>query len=97
MSFGSFFRESLSNAFRDVTHEMPQWGKEMVYRARLELWKVERRIMKNITSLFILLISFTALALSAIFFLIEYLNFTKTLAFLAIGLVLLIIGIILKI
>ena len=63
MSIGSFFRESLSNAFRDMTHEVPKWGKEMVYKARLELWKVERRIMKNLTALFILLISFAALSI----------------------------------
>ena len=96
MGLGSFFKDALGNAFKGMINEAPRFSERMIHRVKLELWRVEKRVMKSLTSLFILFLSFATLALAAVFFLIESLNFTKALAFLTIGVILLIIGIILK-
>jgi hypothetical protein len=71
-------------------------GQEMIYRAKLEMWRFQKRLIKGIMAAFILLMSFAVLALTLIFFLIDYTGMGRTLAFLIVGILLLIIGIILK-
>lgn len=61
------------------------------------VYKIKRQIMKELIAIFIILISIGLLAISAIFFLIEYIHLNKTLSFLIIGIIVLIIGILIKI
>lgn len=96
MGIGSFLKESIGNAFRDMASK-PNVFDKMIYRAKMELWAAEKRFMRNLMALFIMLLSFGALALAAVFFLIEYLALTKTLAFLIIGIILLVAAIIVKV
>lgn len=97
MGLGNFIKESIGNAFRSMADRVPDFGEQIIHRAKLEAWKLEKKFMKNLASLLILMMSFAAFALSATFFFIEYINLTKTLSLLIIGIILLIIGIILKI
>lgn len=90
MGILGFIKDSMNKGLREI-------DEKILYRIRLEMWRFERKIIKSIMAAFILLLSFAVLALSASFFLIEYIHLTKTLAFLIIGIILLIIGVILKI
>ncbi|MBM3233952.1 hypothetical protein FJZ19_02560 [Candidatus Pacearchaeota archaeon] len=85
-SFGSFFGKILSRG-----------KEEMIYRMKLEMWKFQRKVMKTIISACILLLSVAMLALAAIFYLIEYAHLSKTISFLILGIILLVVGILLKI
>ena len=96
MGLMDFFKDTARNVFRDIYNQAPNLTEKLVYRIKLEVWKLEKKVMRDLTALFIFLLSFTAFILSAVFFLIEYMNFTKTLSFLIIGIILLVIGIILK-
>ena len=71
-------------------------GKEIIYRARAEANIIQRKLVKSIISTFILLLSFVFLAISALFFLIDYAHVVKSLAFLIIGIIILVAGIIAK-
>lgn len=96
MTISSFIKKTAFNFLKDSVNEVPNIGREMVHKAKIELWKFEKRLIKSLMSAFILLLSFAVLALSFIFFLIEYLHVTKTLSLLIIGIILLIVGILLK-
>lgn len=85
-SAGKFIKNSVFNQ-----------GQEMIYRARLEMWRFQKRLIKGIISTVILLMALIVLALALVFCMIDYLNLGRTLAFLIVGVILLGIGIILKI
>ncbi len=58
--------------------------------------RVKKQIMKELMAMFIIIISIGLLAISAVFFLIEYIHLNKTLSFLILGVIILIIGILVK-
>jgi polyferredoxin len=96
MSIKNFIKEILRDAYGQMTHEAQKWPERLIHKMNVELWKIERRFMKSLASLLILFLAIISFALTAIFFMREYLQLTFTLAFLIIGIILLIIGIILK-
>jgi len=97
MGIASFFKNALMGLFSNLTDEAPNFGKEIIHMIKVEIWKFERRLIKNLIAVFILLLGFAALALSFAFFLIEYVHLSKTISLLIIGIILLFVGIILKI
>ena len=58
---------------------------------------IEKRIIRKISSFLIISFGGIILIFSLIFYLIEYLKWSKSLAYLSIGIILLIIGLILKV
>jgi len=60
------------------------------------VYQIKKQIMKELIAIFIIIISIGLLSVSAVFFFIEYLHFNKTLSFLIIGIIVLIIGIMTK-
>lgn len=60
------------------------------------IYRIKKQIMKELAAIFIIIISIGLLAISAIFFLIEYIHLNKTLSFLIIGIIVLVIGILIK-
>lgn len=60
------------------------------------LYKIKQQIMKELMALFIIIIAIGLLSLSAVYFFIEYLHLTKTISFLIIGIIFLVIGILIK-
>ena len=97
MGIGNLIKDYFYDMFSKMTRDMPSLGDRLISRINFEIRRTERRIMKNLAALFILLLSFAMLAFSAIFFLIEYIHLTNTLSFLAIGIILLLIGIIIRV
>jgi hypothetical protein len=63
----------------------------------LEINRIQRKIMVELSSLVILMLAIIFLAIAAIYFLIEYLSFSKTISFLTVGIVILLIGLITRI
>lgn len=90
--------ESIAESARNfIKNSVFNQGQEMIYRARLEMWRFQKRLIKGIISAAILLMALVVLALALVFCIIDYLNLGRTLAFLIVGVILLIVGIILKI
>ena len=58
--------------------------------------RLKRQIMRELMAMFIIIISIGLLAISAVFLLIEYIHLNKTLSFLILGVIILIIGILIK-
>ncbi|MFA6089731.1 MAG: hypothetical protein WC755_07765 [Candidatus Woesearchaeota archaeon] len=58
--------------------------------------RIEKRIIRNISSLFIIGLGGLFLIFSLFFFLIEYLEWNKTLAFFSIGIIIFVTGLLLK-
>lgn len=83
-------RDTVSRAVSDLGHDV---YRDLSYQVQL----YKRKIVKDLVSIAILLVSIVFLALAVIFSMIEYLGLSKTLSFGIIGIVLLLIGIILKI
>jgi hypothetical protein len=94
MGIMDYLKDSAGNFLKTAVYDQ---GHELIYKAKLELWRFQKRLIKSMISVFILLLAFSVLAMAGVFSLIEYAQFSKTLAFLIIGAVLLIIGIIVKI
>jgi len=94
MAILDFLKESFGDFFSNMMHNKKE---DMIYRMKIEMWKFQKKIMRMVISAFILLLSLALLSLSIIFYLIEYVHLSKTLSFLILGIVLLIIGILLKI
>jgi len=69
---------------------------EMTRRIAFEIRKTQRRFIKFLISFFIMALALIFLAVGVVYMSVEYFAFTKTLAFLTIGIVLLFIGIIIK-
>ncbi len=78
------------NLVRDV-------GNEITHKINVEASRIQRRMVKELSSLVILLTAVVFLAIAAIYFFIEYLSLNKTVSFLIVGIVLLFVGIIIRI
>lgn len=87
-------KESLALGISDF---MKSIEKEFSRQLLKRIYKIKRQIMKELLAIFIILISLALLSASSVFFLIEYLHLTKTLSFLIIGIIILIIGLLIKI
>ena len=88
-----YFKESIKLSFREFVKDLE---KELMHSFSKKIYYFKKQIIKELMGIMILLISITFLGISIVFLLIEYLNLTKTLAFGIIGIILLIIGIIIK-
>ncbi len=82
-------KDNATSLARSVRHEL-------FHKINMEITRIQKRMMKQLTSLVIVLTAIVFLAVAAVNFFIEYLLLTKTLSFLIIGILLLLIGIIIK-
>jgi hypothetical protein len=71
-------------------------GNEIIYRARMEMHAFQKRLVGSLVAASFLMLSFLFLSLAAVYFFIEYMHLTKTLSFLIIAIIILIIGIFIK-
>jgi len=94
MGLLDFIGESAGNFLKKM---MVNQGQEIFYRAKIEMWRFQRRLIKGMIAVLVLLLAFVALVFAVIFYLIDYVSLGRTLAFLIVGIVLLILGVILKI
>lgn len=94
MSIFDYIQESFYSGIRDIIQKTE---KELSRSLQRKIHEIKKKIMKELVAIFIIIISVALLAISGIFFLIEYINLNKTLSFLITGIMVLFIGIILKI
>jgi len=93
MGIFDYLKESLAAGISEFFKEIErEFSRTIVKR----IYQLKRQIMKELIAIFIILISIALLSVSAIFFLIEYIHLNKTLSFLIIGIIVLIIGILIK-
>lgn len=85
-----FAKTGVLNFFKGIEKEITK----MVLK---RLKRFERYLMRQFVSISLILIAIVFLGISLCFLLIEYFNVSKTIAFAAIGIVILLTGIILKI
>ena len=71
--------------------------RDLNFRLEASMQKVYRSIRKEIITLLFLIISIVFISISFLFFFIEYLSINKTLSFLIVGCVALIVALIMKI
>lgn len=86
-------KESLMQGIKDFIKNIER---EFSQQLMKRIYTVKKQIMKELIAIFIILISLGLLAISSIFFLIEYIHLNKTLSFLIIGIIVLFIGILIK-
>ena len=86
-------KESISLGIREFIKNIE---KEFSGQLMRRVYIIKKQIMKELIAIFIILISIALLSASATFFLMEYLHLSKTLSFLIIGIIVLIIGILIK-
>ncbi|MCX6750330.1 MAG: hypothetical protein NTZ83_02650, partial [Candidatus Pacearchaeota archaeon] len=60
MGLGNFIKESIGDAFRSMAGKVPDFGEQIIHRAKLEVWRIEKKFMKNLASLLIIMLSFAA-------------------------------------
>lgn len=89
-SIKEFTNESLGKMLRNVENRI-------VHLADVVTEKAVHKVKKQIISILLITMSFLFFSLAAAFFLIEYLDLTKTLSFLFLGFIILIVALILKI
>jgi hypothetical protein len=94
MGILDYLKESLSAGISDFMKEIEREFSRTILK---RVYLIKKQIMKELIAIFIILISLGLLAISAIFFLIEYIHLNKTISFLIIGIIVLIIGIFVKI
>jgi len=94
MGILDYLKESLSAGISEFMKEIEKEFSKTILR---RVYIIKKQIMKELIAIFIILISLGLLAISAIFFLIEYIHLNKTISFLIIGIIVLIIGIFVKI
>ena len=79
--------------FRDIASSIDkELGKVISHRIEKILVQIKRNLLKEVLFLFISIISICFLSLSGAFFLMEFVVLNKTLSFLIIGIILLIMG-----
>ncbi len=86
-------RESIFSVIKDF---MKNIEAELSKTLMKSLNRVKKQIMKELIAIFMIIISMGLLAISSVFFFIEYLHLNKTLSFLILGIIILIIGILIK-
>ncbi|MBS3075363.1 hypothetical protein J4429_02795 [Candidatus Pacearchaeota archaeon] len=93
MSVINYIKDILKQGFRDLVRDVGEDINEVVSR-RLNRFK--KQIFREFIGLSFILMAIGFLSIALIFFLVEYLGFDKTLSFLIIGVIILIIGILIK-
>ena len=97
MGIWDYIKESVSIGISEFTRVLEkELGKTIEIKINHLINNIKRQFMKELLSIFTIIISIGLLSISAVYFLIEYLSFTKTLSFLIIGIIVLLIGIIIK-
>jgi len=94
MALLDFIRKKVKKGTAEILEEI---RKEVSHKINLEIAYMQRRIVRELISITVLLASIIFLVISAAYFLIEYFMLSKTLAFLIVGIILLLVGIILRI
>jgi hypothetical protein len=93
MGLMDYVKEGITSGVREVGRRIESEVNHVLYK---NYYRFKRRLFKDITSLFIMLIALIFISISIVYLLIEYLALSKTLAFGIIGIVLLLIGIVIK-
>jgi len=93
MAILDFIKDSFSSAINEFMREIERQFSGMILK---RIYHIKKQIMRELVAIFIMIISMGFLAISAVFFLIEYMHLNKTLSFLIIGIIVLIIGILIK-
>lgn len=93
MGFFDAIKESILFGIRDLIGSLE---KEITESFIKKLYHIKRQIMRELIAIFIIILSIGLLSVSAVYFFTEYLHLTKTVSFLIIGIILLIIGILIK-
>jgi hypothetical protein len=83
-------KEFMVNSLSGMENE---FKKEISYKIKA----YKRKMVKDLIALFILLIALAFIAIALVFLLTEYLDLTKTLAFGIIGIILVLVGLIIKV
>ncbi len=94
MSFMDYFKDLLKTNVRRTLRDIEADARMMATEFAS---KVQRMVIKQVMALFFICVALFLFSLAAVFFMIEYLALTKTLAFLFIGVILLLIGLIIKV
>jgi len=93
-----FLKDLIIGRIEDKVRSTVKDVEKEVFRAiNFKVNQFKRKIMKEFISVFVLIVALIFLALAILFLLIEFLGLNKTLSFAVIGIVLLIIGLILRI
>jgi len=87
-------KESITLGIKDFIKNIE---KEFSHLFMRRIYQIKKQIMRELMAVFIIIISVGFLAISGVFFLIEYIHLNKTLSFLIIGIIVLFIGILIKI
>lgn len=90
----SYIRDIVRKGLGAMAHSAQT---EISRRIAYEVRRAQRRLIKSMISFFFIALSLVLLAIGGVYLGIEYLAFSKTLAFLTVGVILLLIGIIIKI
>ena len=97
MGIWDYLKESITMGFREIATSMDkEFGRVLSYRIEKILSQIKRQLFKELLSVFMIIISIGLLSVSAVYFMIEYLSLNKTLSFLIIGIIIMIIGILIK-
>ncbi|MDO8508306.1 MAG: hypothetical protein Q7S27_01325 [Nanoarchaeota archaeon] len=86
-------KEGLIKGVGEFTNEVKR---DVRRKVDVEVKRVEKRLVRSTISIGLLLIGILFIAISFVYFFVEYLELTRTLAFFIVGAVGLILGIIIK-
>ena len=89
-----YFKEALISGFRGLLKDLEKDIDRLIIH-KIEAFK--RRIFHDIMGMFFIFLAIGTLAIAGVFFFIEYLGLNKTLSFLIVGIIFLIISILFKI
>ncbi|MDD5193602.1 MAG: hypothetical protein PHF67_03375 [Candidatus Nanoarchaeia archaeon] len=93
MSMIDYIQDILKKSFGALIRDI---GDDINYAVSRRLSHLKKQIIREFVGLSFILMAIGLLAIAFIFFLVEYLKFDKTLSFLIIGIIILIIGIVIK-
>lgn len=88
-----FLQDLIMKGVRNLTHDMQT---QITRRVAYEVRRIQRRIITTGISLFLLALACVFIAAGTVYLGVEYLALTKTLAFLIVGVLLLVIGVVIK-
>lgn len=88
-----YFKELIIGGTKKFTKEIE---KEILRSISIKIKKIKKRIFLDAASMLVLLISLIFIIIAFTFFFIEYFHLTRAISFLISGIVLILIGIILK-
>lgn len=93
MGWTDYLRESLGSGIRGFFKNVQD---ELLTNIFIGLKKVEQHLLKELAAVLILVIGVALLAIACVYFLIDYLLLSRTIAFLTIGIIVLLVGVIIK-